>query len=240
MNLTNGQIYYYAIATVNGIGIGNVSTIMNATPSTAITTPEAPQDVQLSYINNQIVITWQAPLNSGGLPILWYRIYRSNLPGSETFLAEVNNTQQFNDTYLNADNMYYYTITAVNGQGEGNASKEAIINIAANSSTSPFNWTGVIIGIIAVVGGGVIVIAVLAKKRHWNIRRLFHRGAIRSAVPASSRATARLGTKITSSKKFSEKDAAYDPHLDLTRTDELEIDPATGFYRKKVKRVKKK
>ncbi len=47
MNLTNGQIYYYAIATVNGIGIGNVSTIMNATPSTAITTPEAPQDVQL-------------------------------------------------------------------------------------------------------------------------------------------------------------------------------------------------
>jgi len=119
--LTNGQRYYYRVSAVNGIGEGELSIEVNATPQTI---PSAPRNLVARAGNRYVVLTWEAPADDGGSPITEYKIYRGTSPGNEVLLTMVGNVLTYNDTGVTNGQRYYYRVSAVNGIGEGELSEE--------------------------------------------------------------------------------------------------------------------
>jgi len=86
--------------------------------------PSAPQNLRASGRNAQVTLTWQVPVTNGGSPITSYKIYRGTSTASESFLTSVNNVLFYMDTNVTNGLAYYYTISAVNANGEGLRSNE--------------------------------------------------------------------------------------------------------------------
>lgn len=72
----------------------------------------------------EITIAWSPPAFNGHSPITVYRIYRGTSLWNMTFLVQVHTVSHYTDTNLTAGQTYYYSITAVNSEGEGYASTE--------------------------------------------------------------------------------------------------------------------
>jgi ABC-type transport system substrate-binding protein len=121
LGLTNGQVYYFTVAAVNAAGAGTNASETSAMP---IGPPDAPTGLQAAAGNGQITLTWTAPANNSGSPITGYKIYRGLSSGSETLETTVGNVTTFTDTGLTNGQAYYYTVSAVNGLGEGAKSAE--------------------------------------------------------------------------------------------------------------------
>ncbi len=66
-----------------------------------------------------VVLSWQAPIAG---PVAGYRVYRSTSPFALGLLASVGDVTRFADTTAARGVIYFYTVTAVNGAGEGPAS----------------------------------------------------------------------------------------------------------------------
>jgi len=90
-------------------------------PPTTGAKPSAPQALiaRQSVSGPGVVLTWQAPVSG---PVTGYRVYRSTSPFALGFLAGAGNVTQFSDTTTAPGVVYYYTVTALNGAGEGPAS----------------------------------------------------------------------------------------------------------------------
>ena len=117
---------------------------------TAAPVPSAPQNISaiagLGYIN----LTWEAPVDNGSSTIIEYRIYRGTASGGEVYIGNVSGSQlYFNDTHVADGTTYYYFVTAVNGNGEGEQSNE----VSATTMTIPelemFVMPVILIGIAA-------------------------------------------------------------------------------------------
>jgi len=119
--LTNGQRYYYRVSAVNGIGEGELSEEVSAVP---LSVPSAPQNLVARWGDGYVVLTWEAPADDGGSPIIGYRIYRGTSSGNVALLTTVGNVLTYNDTGLTNGQTYYYRVSAVNGVGEGEFSWE--------------------------------------------------------------------------------------------------------------------
>jgi len=166
--LTNGQTYYYRVSANNSVGNGPNSTEVSATP---ITIPSAPLGLQALAGDAQVALTWSAPATDGGSPIIAYRIYRGTAPGTETLLAEIGNVLSYQDNGVTNGQTYYYTVKAVNAEGEGTASNEvtALPAAAASGEQKPIFeeiWFWAIVIIVIVIIAAVIFLAV---KRRKNI-----------------------------------------------------------------------
>ncbi len=123
--LTNDQTYYYQISAVNAVREGNRSDEVSVTPSSGITMPSVPRDLQASPKDEQITLSWVEPADDGGSDITGYRIYRGTTSGSLSFLHEEGSSNtSYVDTGLTNDQTYYYQVSAVNGAGEGARSIE--------------------------------------------------------------------------------------------------------------------
>lgn len=111
-NLTNGMRYQASVSAVNKNGEGARSESVAVTPGTE---PDAvaPGTVEISAVSDRAVrVSWRAPENTGGLPILRYLV-------SGPALAEPLETES---TSILIDNLekgksYSFTIRAVNAVG---------------------------------------------------------------------------------------------------------------------------
>ncbi len=123
--LTNGQIYYYKIRAVNGVGDGPQSNELSSTPATV---PTEPQSLVADAKNGYVVLTWSAPANNGGATITGYKVYRGTTSGGQgaTPIATLSNVLTFNNTGLTNGATYYYKVSAVNSKGEGVKSIEGL------------------------------------------------------------------------------------------------------------------
>jgi fibronectin type 3 domain-containing protein len=110
-----GVRYYYSITAVNQRGEGPRSNIMNGS---AQGLPGQPVGLQLRAGDGFVLIQWNAPMNTGGLDITSYNIYRGVQPTSLTALTS-RPVGTYNDTSVTNGITYFYSITAVNGIGEG-------------------------------------------------------------------------------------------------------------------------
>ncbi len=124
--LTNGQMYYYQVSAVNSAGEGDKSSEVSATPSSEVTVPLAPQNLQASAGDGEVDLTWDAPSDDGGSSITEYKIYRGTSSGSLTQYDTVDGstTSSYDDTGLTNDQTYYYQVSAVNSEGESDLSAE--------------------------------------------------------------------------------------------------------------------
>ena len=100
----------------------------------AATTPGAPS-ATAAGITGGAQISWTTP-DSGGSTIIGYNVYRGTAPGGEGTqpVAQLVTMNSYVDSGLAAGTTYYYTVTAVNGVGEGPPSAEVTATSAAASA----------------------------------------------------------------------------------------------------------
>jgi fibronectin type 3 domain-containing protein len=113
--VTNGVTYYYQVCAVNDVDEGELCEEVSAVP---ITVPTPPRNIDESFGDSYIMLSWSAPLSSGGSPITNYVIYRSTNPDDRTLLTEIENVTEYNDTTVKNGVTYYYNISAKNSLGE--------------------------------------------------------------------------------------------------------------------------
>ena len=123
--LTAGTTYTYRVSAINLVGTSTVSNESSATPtiSPSVTVPSAPTGLSVSVLSkNALKLTWNAPPNSGGAPILGYKIQRNGT-------TIVNNTSYVQTNYINngllAGHQQTYRVAAWNSQGLGPFSSNA-------------------------------------------------------------------------------------------------------------------
>ncbi|WP_052432461.1 PKD domain-containing protein [Streptacidiphilus carbonis] len=137
------------------------STVTVTASPIAATVPGAPTGLTATAGTGQVALSWTPPSDTGGENITSYRVYRGTASGGETLLtgggcSGLGAVTSCTDTGLTAGQSYYYTVTAVNGVGEGTSSNEATATPAGtgcqaqqllgnpgfeSGSTHPAPWT---------------------------------------------------------------------------------------------------
>ena len=105
---------YYAYLTA-GSGMATLGSV----PSTSLI-------LSGSGVGGSITLNWTAPTYTGNVLISSYKVYRGLSAGSETYLATVI-SPSYIDSSVTFGTSYYYSVTAVNGIGEGPQSN--VVNI---------------------------------------------------------------------------------------------------------------
>jgi hypothetical protein len=129
-NVTSGQTYYYVVSAVNPVGLTSAnSTQASATPNGPPATPSHLQAI--TSTNRAIALSWDATPNTSG-----YFVNRSIISGGPYQLVASPLTNDFTDTAPVNGVTYFYTVSAVNAQGDSPGSSE----VAAVTGDSPA-WT---------------------------------------------------------------------------------------------------
>jgi len=123
-DVTNGIGYYYEVRAVNNVGDGEASLEVIGFP---LTFPSKPLDIIVVAGDSYVLITWSAPLNDGGSPIIKYEVFKGKTSNEETYLTAISSSESYyNDTDVINGVVYYYYITAKNDLGAGPQSDEVI------------------------------------------------------------------------------------------------------------------
>ena len=119
--LTNGMAYTFTVAAINGAGTGPGSTPSGAV--TPATTPSAPTIVSGTGLFFNVTLSWTAPASDGGSPITGYIVtpYLGGVAQTPTTFSSTATTQSVSVLIAG---LYTFTVTAVNGVGDGAASAQ--------------------------------------------------------------------------------------------------------------------
>ncbi|MDD1755571.1 MAG: fibronectin type III domain-containing protein, partial [Methanomassiliicoccales archaeon] len=133
-NLQPATTYYYEVRASNSIGLGPAVSASASTPGV----PSTPSNLDGSSTGSSISITWSAPSQDGGAPILSYRVYRGSSEDSLNLVATVSGTG-YDDVGLAYGIRYFYAISAVNAVGEGGRCAYVSITTLTTSPSAPKN-----------------------------------------------------------------------------------------------------
>ena len=142
--LISGKSYVYRISAINSkctnpptsdeqllsnTIITNISSAPTSTQQTK-TVPGSPSGLTTMTISGtQVSLTWSAPTNVGGSPILGYKI--ESKKGTDSFTILVKNTnntiQSYSNSGLTPSATYTYRVSAINSVGVGDPSGEASV-----------------------------------------------------------------------------------------------------------------
>ncbi len=116
-------------------GLSNVLTgiqnLQNQSITTQVNLPGVPS-IGASSSNGQIYLSWSQPSTPAGYPVLGYRLYRGTVPNGEVLISTVG-PNTYTD-YSLISGVYYYKVAAVNRNGEGPKSNEAVIALSNQAS----------------------------------------------------------------------------------------------------------
>ena len=134
--LTNNITYTFTITATNSIGESSASSSVTALPTAGNTVPDPPTSVIASADYGSATVSWIAPLNTGGLPILNYIVIASPAPNGFATQTVSNSTSLVTFENLLNGITYNFTVKAVNDLGMSVASQ------AATASYTDPNVTG--------------------------------------------------------------------------------------------------
>lgn len=139
-DVTNGQTYYYLVSALNSVGESTHSNEAYATPSSDISEPSSPRNLEAFAGNGFVELHWDEPLDDGGSAIQYYIVYRdSDYTLNREYETDGDLTFYYDDRVQNGDE-YFYKVSAVNAQGEGLISSEVKVRpTSANIPSAPKN-----------------------------------------------------------------------------------------------------
>ncbi len=115
----NGMTYYYVVTATAPAGESAPSVEVSATAAAVPILPAAPQNVSAAAGNGQVDLSWAAV--NGALS---YTVKRgSEASGPYAVVAAGLTGTSYTDAGLTNNKTYYYTVTAINGAGEGTPSQ---------------------------------------------------------------------------------------------------------------------
>jgi fibronectin type 3 domain-containing protein len=122
-----GATYYYRVAAVNAVGVGDPSNEVSATTSSApaTTVPSAPTLAALAG-KAAVTLTWTTP-SDGGSPITGWAIYRATTSGGERIIQTLSSGTSYVDTTVTGATTYFYEVAAINANGTGAPSREVSV-----------------------------------------------------------------------------------------------------------------
>ena len=125
-SLPIGTTRHYQVSAINSVGTGSASRVANATAAHA---PGAPTDLMATaYGPYYINLSWDAPSEDGGSPILGYRIDASSNGGLSWYLHDSNTDStatNYSDYVVFASTTRHYRVSALNAAGTGPVSNPA-------------------------------------------------------------------------------------------------------------------
>jgi hypothetical protein len=133
-SVVNSQTYFYLVSAANAVGEGAPSSEASATTPSVPDPPTAPI---ASPTTGQITLTWVAPIDDGGAPIVGYNIYRGSTQTNLIPLTAVGNVFTYKDTEVINGEEYYYSVSAYNAVGEGSQSVPIMASPQAHPNKPP-------------------------------------------------------------------------------------------------------
>ena len=87
--------------------------------------PSRPESLSAEYIDGNITLSWDPPLETYGFPITNYKIYRGPEALNLTWHDTIGDITQYSDTAGEPFRNYYYRVSAISTEGEGQLSDSA-------------------------------------------------------------------------------------------------------------------
>ncbi len=121
--VTNGDTYYYTVASVNPTGTSAQSAEVTAEPTSA---PPTPTGLTATGGTGQVALSWTATPTATS-----YDLYRSTASALETDYVDGITGTSYTDTAVSGATTYYYRLVAVNAGGETWSSEVSATTTAA-------------------------------------------------------------------------------------------------------------
>ncbi len=137
--LANGTTYYFTVTAANSVGPGPASAEVLATPRAA---PGAVGGLTTIAGDGQVIVSWNAPVSSGGLPVTGYRLYAGTSAdfSGKTPLIPLTGTAATVTGLVNGTT-YYFEVTAVNGAGDGPGSETEAVPVTTPEAPTKLTAT---------------------------------------------------------------------------------------------------
>ena len=133
--LTNGTTYTFTVTATNALGTGPASA--PSAPIVPAATPGVPTGVTAtSFADSQSVVSWTAPVSTGGSPIISYTV---TVNTGQTCVTGNGSTTSCTILGLTNGTTYAFIVNATNAIGDGPTSAQVL----ATPSTVPTAPTGV-------------------------------------------------------------------------------------------------
>ncbi len=144
-NLVKDHVYFYRVYAISSSGLGEPSVIRSATTLQGTSVPTAPTSLVANTVSpSSIFLTWKAPQNDGGSPIIGYKIEYSTTNTWRTLVSNTGTPQtSFYHVGIGSGINYNYRVSAINSNGDGNPSN--ITSIIPELTTKP-GITGITVG----------------------------------------------------------------------------------------------
>ncbi len=123
-----GSTYFYSVRAINILGLGDIVPGMDITIP-ELTGPSVPMNFQGALNDLNVTLTWNDPLEDGGMPLNGFMIYRGTVSGELVYLTEIGLENEFIDGPLEKNTTYYYQLAAVNDIGMGVSTGEISITV---------------------------------------------------------------------------------------------------------------
>jgi fibronectin type 3 domain-containing protein len=137
--LVNGATYYYIVSVFTQVGEGPTSTEVGDTPTSI---PAAPVFTPTPG-NGVVILSWPAVTDTGGLPLLGYKVYER--PNGGVYGAPVtllSTTTEYTWSALVNGDTYWFKVSAFNSKGENISAEQSAVPMAVPSAPQNPSATG--------------------------------------------------------------------------------------------------
>lgn len=153
-----GVTYYYALAAVNFVGIGQMSEVSNAS---AVSVPEPPRNLTVEVVDGKVHLSWDAPAWATGIVnVTGYQVHRGTDPDWLYDTIDVGLNTSYVDDTTEKGKTYHYAVGALSELGGGAVSEVMNASIDADEEAEDMDWFTTVIAMTIIAVLFIVLLAV--------------------------------------------------------------------------------